>query len=105
MTARKPIAVFACGQESILGESCLCCGGWVNAVRRGGFVSGGWRYCSEDCIADQQEFEARIDATTHLGNRDMLCDCAEVCAPRGLPTQADRDEWAAYLATPFEDRR
>lgn len=48
--------IIACGQDAILPDECLCCGGDLHRVRRGGFAGVlGWRYCSEDCIADDQE--------------------------------------------------
>ncbi|EFQ84730.1 hypothetical protein HMPREF0063_10071 [Aeromicrobium marinum DSM 15272] len=84
--------VILCG-NSMAVDMCLTCGGWLHREVRGGYVSGAWRYCSEDCVADQQEFEDEV----HLRCRDMLCDCPEVCAPRGLPNAAQLAEWAAYL--------
>lgn len=92
--------VIACGQSAIFPDTCLSCGGYLHRVVRDGFPGrNGWRFCDEDCVADDQEHRARQHTDQHVGTRDLLCDCAEVCAPRGLPTQAMRDEYAAYLAT------
>lgn len=88
-----------CGQNEILGDGCAFCDGWLHAEVRGGFPgANGWRYCSEDCVADQQEHLERQHVDAHVDTRDLLCEC-EICAARGLPTQAMRDEYAAYLAT------
>lgn len=91
--------IFVCGQIE-LGNICPTCertlGGPAEVEHRDRY---GVRCCSEDCLADYQERRARNHADAHYGTRDMLCDCAEYCAPRGLPTQAERDEYAAYLAS------
>lgn len=89
---------IACGQYDVLGDGCPGCGGWLHRVQRGGFPGpNGWHYCDEDCIADHQEYVARQHVESHYGTRDLLCEC-EICTARGLPTQAMRDEYAAYLA-------
>jgi hypothetical protein len=53
------------------------------------------RYCCEDCIADRQEWVARQRTKGHYATRDLLCAC-DICAARGLPTQAMLDEYDAY---------
>lgn len=93
------MAIIVCGQNEILGDECITCGGWRDRVQRGGFEGPhGWRFCSIECIDDQVEHEARIETERHLAIRDLLCTC-EVCTEAGLPTQAMRDEYAAYAAT------
>lgn len=92
------MSVVACGQSAIFPDTCMSCGGYLHRVVRHGFPGRhGWRFCSEDCVADDQETRVRDHATGHRATRDLLCDCAEVCAPLGLPTQAMKDEYADYL--------
>jgi len=90
------VDVIACGPGAMFADECLSCGGWLHREVRGGYSGpNGWRYCSEECAADQQEYSAR----QHLLVRDLLCDCERVCKPRGLPDAAMRAEYADYLAT------
>jgi hypothetical protein len=90
------MTVIACGQNEILGDECVFCGGWLDRVTRGGLVGPhGWRFCELECINGQVEYEAQLDAKRHLEVRDLRCAC-EICAENGLPTQAMRDEHAAY---------
>lgn len=84
--------VILCGQNEVMPDTCQSCGGWLHVERRGGFDG----CCSEDCLADLQELVQENAIEVHLRLRDMLCHCAEVCAPRGLPTQDEKDEKAAY---------
>ena len=92
--------IIACGQSAIFGDTCMACGGWLHRVTRGGFPGlNGWKFCDEDCIADDQKAQIGRHVDQHVGTRDLLCDCVEICAPLGLPTQEMRDEYAAYLAT------
>lgn len=94
------MSIIVCDQAAVLGDGCPGCGGWLHRVQRSGFPGPhGWFYCDEDCIADQAEQEAHNHVDAHLGTRDLLCDCAQFCAPRGLPTQEMRDEYAAYLVS------
>jgi hypothetical protein len=67
---------FFCGQDAILPDECLYCGGDLHRVRQGGF-SGlhGWRYCSEDCMADDQEWMRKQHAQERA--RDELPDWVE----------------------------
>lgn len=58
----------------------------------------GWRYCSQDCAADQHEYEQRGHATGHNATRDLLCACARYCAPLGLPTADMLREYADGVA-------
>ncbi len=90
--------IIVCGQAAVLGDTDTCvCGFWLHSVIPGGLPGpNGWRYCSPECADAQLEREAVDCATDHLGVRDLLCDCAEVCAPRGLPDAAMRAEYAAY---------
>ena len=92
------MTVIVCGQFAILGDECPGCGGYLHRVRRGGFEARGWWHCSEDCIADYQEWLAKQHAEGHYASRDLLCAC-EICAARGLPTQEMLDEYSAYLAS------
>lgn len=88
--------MIACGPGAMFADECVSCGGWLHRVTRGGFPGpNGWRYCAEECAADQADHSAR----QHLAVRDLLCDCERVCAPRGLPDAAMREEYAAYLRT------
>lgn len=92
------MGALVCGQFAVLGDGCPGCGGWLHVERHGGYTDHqGWRFCSEDCIADQQERAAQNHCDVHLGTRDLLCDCAEYCAPRGLPTAAMLQEYQDYL--------
>lgn|SRR5512145_295764 len=92
------MTIIVCGQFDILGDECPGCGEWLHRVLRGGFEGPhGLRFCAQSCIDDQIEANARRHADDHLGVRDLLCNCAEVCAPRGLPTPAMLAEYAAYL--------
>lgn len=94
------IPIIACGQSDVLGDGCPGCGGWLHCEVRGGFAGPkGWRFCSEDCAAGQEEWLAQKHVADHVGTRDLLCDCAEFCAPRGLPTAEMRQEYADYLAS------
>lgn len=91
---------IVCGQFDVLGDQCPGCGGWLHCEVRGGYAGPkGWRFCTEECAADQEDWLARKHLDEHAGVRDLLCDCAEYCAPRGLPTEEMRQEYADYLAT------
>lgn len=87
---------IACGQFAILGDGCPQCEASIHRYRRGGYADqhGVW-YCSEDCIADHQEWVARKHTEGPHATRDLLCDCT-ICTARGLPTQAMLDEYADY---------
>lgn len=90
--------VIACGQNEILGDECITCGGWLHSLQRGGYEGPhGWRFCSAECVDDQVEHEARLEVQRHLTIRDLLCECP-VCTEVGLPSQAMRDEYAAHVA-------
>lgn len=92
------MAIIACGQDEILGDECVFCGGWLDRVTPGGLVGPhGWLFCDLDCINGQVEYEALLDTQRHLKVRDLLCEC-QMCQEVGLPTQAMRDEHAAYGA-------
>lgn len=94
------MTVIVCGRGDILADTCPRCGGWLHAVRRGGFPGPhGWQYCDEDCAAEQAERDLQQQVEIHLNVRDLLCGCAEVCAPLGLPTQEMRNEYATYQAS------
>jgi hypothetical protein len=94
------MTVIMCGQSDVLGDGCPGCGGWLHVERRGGCPGEhGWFYCTEDCIADHREMIVRRHIDSHIGTRDLLCECPKICAPRGLPTAAMRQEYADYLAT------
>lgn len=95
--AADPVTVILCGGDDVMPGGCPACGGWLHAVRPGGFDDpGSLRVCSEDCVAAMQALRARLVVDKHLTTRDMLCDCPQVCAPAGLPTAADRAEYAAW---------
>jgi hypothetical protein len=98
------MSVILCSQSDVLGEGCPGCGDWLHRVVRGGFPHNGWHYCDQECIADYEESRARSHVAAHTGTRDLLCDCADICAPRGLPTAAMRQEYADYLATLVDGR-
>lgn len=88
--------IIACGQNEVIGDECVFCGGWLDRVTRGGLTGPhGWRFCELECIDGQVEYEARQEVARHLEIRDLLCTCG-VCAGAGLPTQAMRDEVAGY---------
>lgn len=90
----------ACGQSAIFPDTCMSCGGWLHRVTRGGFPGrNDWRFCCEDCVADDYACQVDRHATGHLAVRDLLCDCAEICAPLGLPTAVMRQEYADYLSS------
>lgn len=90
--------LIVCGQNEVLGDECVTCGGWLDSVQRGGFEGPhGWRFCDLDCIDDQVEREAQAEIQHHLTVRDLLCAC-EDCEENGLPTQAMLDEYAAHAA-------
>lgn len=92
---------IACGQAQIAPDECIECGGWLHAETRGGVPGPCGRYCCEDCAASAQEHAEQSRRDAHLHNRDLLCACAEVCAPAGHPTEAELVEYQAYLeATP-----
>jgi hypothetical protein len=91
-------ALFACGQFDILGSECPSCGGSVNWLTPGGLrAANGLFVCSEECVEAESARREKISAQRHLDNRDLLCDCPEVCAPAGLPTQEMRDQEAAWI--------
>lgn len=90
------MTVIACGQNDVLRDECVSCGGWLDRLQRGGLPGPhGWPFCSLECIDAQVEHEAQIETERHLAVRDLLCEC-QVCTDAGLPTQAMRDEYAAY---------
>lgn len=90
------MSIIVCGQNEILGDECVFCGGSRDTLLRGGYEGPhGWRFCSLECIDDQVEHEARLETQRHLNVRDLLCAC-ETCKVNGLPTQVMRDEHAAY---------
>lgn len=87
---------IVCGQNEVIGDECVFCGGWLDRVTRGGLVGPhGWRFCELDCIDGQVEYEAQQEERRHLYIRDLLCTC-DICTEAGLPTQAMRDEHAEY---------
>jgi hypothetical protein len=93
------VTIFVCGQNEVMPGECLC-GSDYNRLIPGGVVGPhGWRYCGQQCIDDQLDHEARRDANDHLGVRDLLCACPDICAPAGLPTAAMLQEYADYLAS------
>ena len=93
------MTIFVCGPDDVMPGGCPECGGWLHSVRPGGFDDpGSMRVCSEECIDSAQEHRRKSKLINHLRLRDMMCDCAEVCAPAGLPSEADRAEWATYEA-------
>lgn len=89
------MAIIACGQNEIMPDTCVECGGWLHAERRNGFSGPTGRVCSEDCAADATEQAALQDQRQHVRMRDLMCTC-EVCAVAGHPTQAEQDEYRAY---------
>lgn len=94
------MTIILCGQAGIMPDACVECGGWLHRVQRGGIENNGSRYCDEDCIADYQQRRRINHLNGHYANRDLLCNCAEICAPAGRPTAAERQEYADYLADP-----
>lgn len=89
------MTIFLCGQDSILGDVCPGCGGWLHRVVRGGFPDRhGNRLCDEECIVEEQQ----VNDSHHLRIRDLLCEC-EICTRHGRPNVAERQEWTDYLAT------
>jgi hypothetical protein len=94
------MSVMVCDQFAVLGDGCPECGFWLHREQHGGYPDQhGVYFCSEDCIADQQARAVTRRLDGHLGMRDLLCDCAEYCAPCGLPDAAMRQEYADYLAS------
>lgn len=94
------MTIIACGQDDVFLSTCPGCEASYHRFIKGGVVGPhGWRYCEQACIDLQLDYEAFVHAESHRATRDLLCDCAEVCAPRGLPTQAMLDEVAAYRAS------
>jgi hypothetical protein len=93
------MTIIACGQNDVIPDECPECGGWLHVERLDGFPgANGFRYCSEECIADSQERAATSAIVVHLHQRDLVCAC-EICTAHGLPTQAMHDEYAAYVAS------
>lgn len=84
--------------QSALGEACPGCGGWLHRVQHGGFRFDGWPYCDPDCYEDWFEWRRSAHMDGHLATRDLLCDCAEFCAPAGRPTAAELQEYADGVA-------
>lgn len=97
------LVVFACTAADVLGDGCVECGGWLHAEIRGGFASRGGPVCSEECAASATHrltVGAALDEIErHLHLRDLLCACAEVCAPLGRPTAAELAEHAEWEAS------
>lgn len=87
------VALIACSQADVLGEACPSCGGWIHSTVPGGIATGHLVVCSPECAADEAELARR----RHLDVRELLCACADACAPAGLPSPVDR-EIAAELA-------
>lgn len=85
-----------CGQDDVAPGECPNCGGSINTERLGGFQCDNWRYCSEDCIAESQEFVERQNRERHLYLRDMLCGC-EICTEAGFPTESEKEQYAEHL--------
>ena len=99
------MTVILCGAAVVAPDECVGCGGWLHRERPGGYRPagpGGFGYCTEDCITDHQRRIGQVAAASHLRVRDLLCDCPRVCTPAGLPSAADRAEWAAYQRTQGE---
>jgi hypothetical protein len=96
------MSAIACTQQDVMPDTCPACGGWLHRIQHGGFPGPhGWGFCEPACVDDQVEYEARAEVDRHLYARDLLCGLdngCQVCARRGLPTQAMRDEYAAYRA-------
>ena len=90
-------AIIVCSQFDILGDECPNCGGDVHRVQRGGFPSLMGFVCDEECAVAASDFVQHRRAEAHLAVRDLLCDCAD-CTAAGHPTQAERDEYAAWAA-------
>jgi hypothetical protein len=62
--------MIQCGPGSMFHDECLTCGGWASAEIPGGYSApNGWRFCSEDCLADYQERTASASASQEGGNR------------------------------------
>jgi hypothetical protein len=91
------VTVIACTQEHILPDECIECGGWLHAEIRGGVPGPCGQYCCEDCAASATEHMEQSRRDTHLYNRDLLCACAQVCAPAGHPTAAELAEYQTYV--------
>lgn len=91
------MTVIACTQEHILPDECIECGGWLHAEIRGGVPGPCGQYCCEDCAASATEHMEQSRRDTHLHNRDLLCACAQVCAPAGHPTAAELAEYQTYV--------
>ena len=92
------MTALACGQSEIIPGECAECGGWLDRERRDGYPAQVGRVCSEDCAAGQSVRLATADVRNHLHVRDLLCNCAAVCAPRGLPTDEQRAGHAAWVS-------
>lgn len=92
------MTIIACGQAQIAPDECIECGGCLHAEIRGGVPGPCGRYCCEECAASAQEHAERQERSVHLHARDLLCACAEVCAPAGHPTAAEVAEYEAYQA-------
>ena len=95
------MTIIVCRQSTGRGAECPECGGGLHRrdVPEPVRLVDGPAVCSPDCAASYTERAARVDVDAHLHLRDLLCDCAQVCAPRGLPTAAMRAEYSAYAAT------
>jgi uracil-DNA glycosylase len=90
------VTFIACTQEHILRDECTECGGWLHAERREGFPGPSGNYCTEECAASAQERSEQVDVANHLRIRDLLCACAQVCAPAGHPTAEEIAEYEDY---------
>jgi len=93
------MTVFLCGQDEIMLNTCTCEANYNRFIPGGVVGPHGWRYCAQECIDDQLNWEAHKHTDDHHGTRDLLCNCAEFCAPAGLPTAAMLKEYADYVAS------
>lgn len=91
------MTIIACGQDEICPDECANCGFWLSSEIPGGVPGPFGRYCTEDCAADAAHQAVLLERQAHLYHRDLLCACAEVCAPNGHPTAAEVAEYRAYV--------
>jgi hypothetical protein len=88
--------VIGCGQDDVLGDTCVECGGWLSRVVVGGIPAELGFVCDEQCAVDQSARLAELERDRHLRVRDLLCACPQYCAPAGLPSAEHLAEYTRF---------
>lgn len=89
------MSIIVCSQFDLFGAlTCIECEGPMLDPPVAGLLGS---VCSEDCAAGQSDRIVALRRRTHLYQRDLMCTCP-VCLSAGRPTDAERREWADYLA-------